>query len=242
MSLQLKCPRCGSSAELTPGEPTPSSCPKCGGPLASTDGDATLTQTQSLGSYAAQRIAALALDVPGFEVKEEIGRGGMGIVVRARQLSLNREVALKVLPPTLAGDVARLDRFRHEATMAAALTNSHILPLFDILEISGVPVLVLPFIVGQNLARLISNHRASREKLGGAERRAFDQKYLQLVLPLLDQLLEAVAVIHEVKILHRDIKPSNVLIDAHHHLWLADFGLAQLKEENRGIRQESAVG
>jgi formylglycine-generating enzyme required for sulfatase activity len=240
MNLQLKCPKCGSSAEFTPGERSPISCPKCGGPLASTDGDATATETILFQKTAAD--AAAPFLIPGFLIREKIGEGGMGLVFRARQLSLQREVALKVLPPALTADPANLDRFRYEATVAAKLTNSHILPLFDILDVAGAPVLVLPFIDGPNLSQIITRHHEERKALAGGARGAADRAYLQQVLPLLDQLAEAVEVIHEAKILHRDIKPSNLLVDSRGHLWLADFGLARLGQEGGGGRAQGTPG
>lgn len=228
MSLQLKCPKCGSAAEVTPGERSPSSCPRCGCALASTDGDGTLTESLAFDEAADEFHAIPALQIPGFLVCDKIGHGGMGMVYRARQLSLQREVALKVLTPELMGDASALARFHHEAKLAGALTNSHILPLFDIVEAGGAPVLVMPYIAGRNLAEIIAEHRDARTRLSGAALAAHDRAFLSRMLPLLDQLLEAVAVIHDAGIWHRDIKPSNLLVDAHGHLWLADFGLAQL--------------
>src|SRR5262245_29734248 len=243
MNLQLKCPRCGSSAEFTPGERSPISCPKCGGPLASTDGDATATETILSQKTVADAAGPAPFLIPGFLVREKIGEGGMGVLFRARQLSLQREVALKLLPPALTADPANLDRFRHEAQVAAKLTNSHILPLFDILEVAGAPpVLVMPFIAGPNLSQIITRHHDERKNLAGATRGAADRAYLQQVLALLDQLVEAVGVIHEAKILHRNIKPSKLLGDSHGHLWLADFGLARLGQEGGGGRAQGTPG
>src|SRR5207244_2451785 len=92
---------------------------------------------------------------------EEIGRGGMSIVYRARQRSLDREVALKVLPPAFAADPARLARFRREATVAAGLRDSRILPVFDVLEAEGVPILVLPYVAGCDLGLARLGHEVS---------------------------------------------------------------------------------
>jgi formylglycine-generating enzyme required for sulfatase activity len=189
---------------------------------------------------------ALSFEVPGFELRGELGRGGMGIVYRALQFSLNREVAIKVLPPPLAADLDRLQRFRNEAAVAASLTDSHIVPVFDILEVQGVPFLIMPLIDGTNLARVIRDRQLVREgnpplephplALGG------DQAYLDRILPLLDQMVDAVAVIHKAGVLHRDIKPSNVLVDSRGNLWLSDFGLARLQETGVSTVTGAAVG
>jgi formylglycine-generating enzyme required for sulfatase activity len=185
-------------------------------------------------------------EVPGFELLGELGRGGMGIVYRAWQVSLNREVAIKVLPPPLAADLERLHRFRNEAAVAASLTDSHVVPVFDILEVQGVPFLIMPLIEGPNLGKIIGDRHLVKEgkpppdphpwALGG------DQVYLNRILPVLDQLVEAVAVIHKAGVLHRDIKPSNVLVDGRGNLWLSDFGLARLQETGVGTVTGAAVG
>ncbi len=236
----FRCPRCGSFAVPDEETPAPLRCSNCGGILESTGvGEGTATTPYRARSSAAPSFAP-ALLVRGFRLLGELGRGGMGLVYRARQLSLEREVALKVLPPLLAADPDRLERFRREATLAASLTASHVLPVFDVVDADGVPVLVLPFIDGPNLGRLVEDRRT--EQARDRDRLAADREYLDRLLPLLDQLVEAVAVIHRADILHRDIKPSNLLVDREGGLWLADFGLARLGRESGGTAPGQAVG
>jgi serine/threonine-protein kinase len=155
-------------------------------------------------------------------------------------------VALKVLPSPLASDPCRLERFRHEAQLAAGLFGAHILPVYEVLEVDGVPVLVLPYIPGVDLARIIRDRLTVRQGGHLAAPHPWatlpDQDYLQQMLPLLDQLVEAVAVLHQADVLHRDIKPSNLLVDQQGHLWLADFGLARLGEESQGTLPGHGVG
>jgi serine/threonine protein kinase/formylglycine-generating enzyme required for sulfatase activity len=174
--------------------------------------------------------------VPGFEILGEIARGGMGIVYKARQLSLDRVVALKCLPPSFANDPERLRRFATEAKAAAKLIDHGILPIHDILELDGVPVLVMPYIEGSDLSRIIADRAAVR---GGAlpeGRHAWaqlgEQEYLDRVMGLLDKVIDALARLHQADVLHRDIKPSNILVDNQGNGWLSDFGLARLGNDS----------
>jgi eukaryotic-like serine/threonine-protein kinase len=170
--------------------------------------------------------------VPGFRILERLGKGGMGLVYRAIQLSLDREVALKVVSSTNVANSPRLEGFRKEARIAAALTDAHILPIYDILEVRGLPVLVMPCIEGRDLGRIISGRRAKKRGISPGQVHPWigleDEEYLREILPLLDKLVDAVASLHQAGILHRDVKPSNVLVDKRGNPWLADFGLARL--------------
>jgi formylglycine-generating enzyme required for sulfatase activity len=174
--------------------------------------------------------------VPGFQILGVIGKGGMGVVYKARQRtpSLDRLVALKVLPPALAADPLRVQRFRNEAAVAARLTHSRILPLHDVVEADGVPVLVMPFVEGSDLERILSDRRAVLKGKGADGRHATStltaRGFLDHVLPLLDQAVDAVAVLHEAGVIHRDIKPSNLLVDRRGQVFLSDFGLSRLND------------
>jgi formylglycine-generating enzyme required for sulfatase activity len=184
--------------------------------------------------------------LPGFELEGELGRGGMGIVYAARQRSLNRKVALKVLSPVLASQPRFLARFRNEAAIAAGLVDAHILPVYDILESKGVPVLVLPLIAGADLGKIL--HHRNRVRHGEAPARPHpwalldDRAYLDRVLPLLDQVVAAVTAMQAAHVLHRDIKPSNVLVDEQGHPWLSDFGLARFEAHGSGTSPGVVLG
>jgi serine/threonine protein kinase/formylglycine-generating enzyme required for sulfatase activity len=116
--------------------------------------------------------------------------------------------------------------------VAAALTDSRILPLLDLLEGDSSPVLVIPYVEGTDLGRIISDRRAIRQgkPLMASHPWATleDKEYLAQILPVLDKVIEAVTVIHQAHVVHRDIKPSNVLVDRNGSVWLTDFGLARL--------------
>ncbi|MFL5241058.1 MAG: protein kinase domain-containing protein [Gemmataceae bacterium] len=167
----------------------------------------------------------------GFEIAGEIGRGGMGIVYRAWQERLQRWVALKCLPPAFAEDSERLWRFRQEARLAAQLTEHGILQVYDVLEVGNTPILVLPFIEGSDLSKILNQRRTLRE---GKEVRdphpwatLSIADYLTQILPFFDKLLDALVCLHGAGILHRDLKPSNILVDKNGNGWLTDFGLAR---------------
>lgn len=134
--------------------------------------------------------------VAGYEIREEIGRGGMGVVYRAWQPGLGRLVALKrLLNPDVAGKKA-LDRFRNEATVLATLKHPNIVDVYDVGEQDGQPYIAMELVEGIPLAEEL------REKLLGSQSAA----------QLLIQLADAVAAAHELGIIHRDLKPQNVLI------------------------------
>jgi serine/threonine-protein kinase len=194
-------------------------------------------KTKELAATASSPPLPSALESPlpritGFEVLALLGRGGMGIVYLARQLKLGRKVALKVLPPALAGDPERLRRFRNEAEIAAKLADCRIVPVLDIIEADGSPILVMQFIEGCDLGRIIADRHEVRAGESAEGRHPWatlsDQVYLDHILPVLDMVLESVVALHQGQVVHRDIKPSNILIDQRNNAWLGDFGLARL--------------
>jgi formylglycine-generating enzyme required for sulfatase activity/tRNA A-37 threonylcarbamoyl transferase component Bud32 len=203
------------------------------------------TETKPLGEFRPPA-PELALAIPGFEVREEIGRGGMGIVYRAYRKSLDQEVAIKVLPQAMALDPRLLSRFRNEAKIGATLIDSHVLPVFDVQDVQGVPVIVMPLIKGTNLGNILSDRTKVKKGKAPADPHAWamldDRKYLDKVLPVLDQVVAGVVALHRRDILHRDIKPSNVLLDEHGNAWLSDFGLARLAGSGQGTHPGMEIG
>jgi TolB-like protein/Flp pilus assembly protein TadD len=146
-----------------------------------------------------------------FEVTAKIGEGGMGAVYRARDTRLGRDVAIKVLPEDVAGDVERLARFEREARLLASLNHPNIATLHGLEESGGRLFLVMELIEGETLAR-----RLLRGPLP-----------LEEALPLFRQIGDALAAAHRKDVVHRDLKPSNIQITPEGRAKLLDFGLAK---------------
>jgi serine/threonine protein kinase len=183
--------------------------------------------------YAPGAPPPLSFDLEGFQILGELGHGGMGVVYKAWQPSLQRYVALKVVRPPYHTDSQQLARFRREARAVSGLNDPGILPVFEILESPDGPVIVLPLIDGSDLGKILGARRATLEGRTGVPpilpwSTFSDAEYLDWSLSVLDRLIDAVVALHRAEVLHRDIKPSNVLIDRGGHVVLSDFGLARL--------------
>ena len=186
-----------------------------------------------------------------FRIVREIGRGGMGIVYEAEQLSLRRRVALKVLPFAAVLDPRHLQRFKNEALAAASLRHANIVPVYAVGCERGVHYYAMQYIRGQTLAEAIAILRRSA---GSAVQqpestnavRATDTALIvglstagcadarsefRAVAAVGVQLAEALEHAHAAGVIHRDIKPSNILLDDSGVPWITDFGLAQLQHQ-----------
>ena len=155
----------------------------------------------------------------------ELGRGGMGVVYEAEQEPLGRRVAVKVLPRAAMFDPRSRARFLREAQIVAKLRHPHIVPVFTAGEQDGVPYLVMELIEGVGLDRLMGEQPSGEFHAPGTP------AYHQWVVRIGLQAAEALAFAHEQGYLHRDIKPANLLLEPTGHLWLTDFGLARLAED-----------
>ncbi len=149
--------------------------------------------------------------VGDYEILDEIGRGGMGVVFRARQISLGRIVALKMILRGELASAADLTRFRGEAESAARLHHPHVTAVYEIGDHEGQPFFSMQFVEGTTLARkIVDGPLPAREAA-------------RLLLPVCRAIAEA----HRQGLLHRDLKPSNILIDRAGHPFVSDFGLAK---------------
>jgi eukaryotic-like serine/threonine-protein kinase len=167
-----------------------------------------------------------------FRLGREIGRGGIGVVYEATQISLGRRVAVKVLPPTSLGDPRQVRRFEVEAQAAASLQHPGIVPVFAYGRERGVPYFAMRLIEGRNLAEIVVDRR-ERFRCGLPPHE---------VAQLGRQAAEALDYAHRNEVLHRDIKPSNLLVDADGRLWVADFGLARVRSDSDLTASGDVIG
>jgi len=218
----------------TPTPPTEASrnCPLCGARLpdgAGEDECPRCLMAQIVAPTQAQEGAApemappmapeeLAPHFPQFEILECLGRGGMGVVYKARQRSLDRLVAIKLLAPERAGDPSFAERFAREAKALAALSHPNIVGVHDFGEAGGFCYLVMEFVDGVNLRELLRSGKLSPEEALG------------IVPPVCDALQCA----HDCGIVHRDIKPENLLLDKSGQVKIADFGIAKILGRDPG--------
>ena len=164
-----------------------------------------------------------------YSLEGEIGRGGMSVVYRARDIRLNRPVAIKVLPPELAYDPAIRTRFTREAQTSAQLAHPHIVPIYDVGEREGIAYFVMAIVTGGNLADLLARE---------------PRLPLPQVRKILTEIAEALHYAHQRGVIHRDIKPDNILLDGESgRVMVTDFGIARAIEAGTRLTVTgSAVG
>lgn len=191
-------------------------------------------QLDVAGQISAQEAAFLqgAPQIPGYKIISELGRGGMGVVYRAKQLSANRDVALKVvrndvldtLP--LATRQTTLDRFRHEAHAAAQLEHENLVPVYDVGDSGSLRYYAMRFVEGNSLYDMI-RHRA----LGNRDAARY-----------IEPVARGLHYAHEQGVLHRDLKPHNIIVEAKSNQpRLTDFGLAKFIDEQGELTRAGEV-
>ncbi|HXQ35646.1 MAG TPA: serine/threonine-protein kinase, partial [Anaerolineales bacterium] len=160
-----------------------------------------------------------------YRIIKQIGRGGMATVYKAYQPSMDRHVAIKILPGELAESKEFVGRFQQEARIIAKLEHLHILPVFDYGENDGITYLVMRYLEAGTLKDRLESGPISFSEI--------DQ--------LLTQLCQALNYAHEHGIIHRDLKPANALVDEDGNLFLTDFGIAKLLEGTSSFTHTDAV-
>jgi serine/threonine protein kinase len=193
-------------------------------PAALLEGGAPVHVDLELGASANGTLAQTAIGepapvVPGYQLIELLGRGGMGEVWRALQVSLNRPVAVKILPSKFAQDREFVARFEKEATALASLNHPNVVQIIDRGQAGTHYYFAMELVPGVNLRELLNGRRPP----------------LNDALRIMVQVARAIDYAHEQKVVHRDLKPENVLVDARGHVKIADFGLAGMKDSERNI-------
>ena len=202
-----------------------------------------------------------------FRIVREIGRGGMGIVYEAHELSLGRRVALKVLSFASGLDPVRLQRFRNEAQSAAQLHHTHIVPVYAVGADRGVHYYAMQLIEGRSLAQVIAALRQARDSASAKEpSQALDvsnspsrdtnevdvtnpmsgrsgrNQHYRKVAKMTVQAAVGLAHAHLYGVIHRDIKPANLMLDPVGNIWITDFGLAQIQTDSNLTRSGDMLG
>jgi len=158
---------------------------------------------------------------PQFEILECLGRGGMGVVYKARQKSLDRIVAIKILPPERVGEEKFSDRFAVEAATLAKLSHPNIVTVHDFGETGGLFFIVMEYVDGVNLRDLLRDGKLEPKQ----------------ALAIVPPICEALQYAHDKGIVHRDIKPENLLLDRDGRIKIADFGIAGRTDSARVLRR-----
>lgn len=162
----------------------------------------------------------------GYQIDRVVGQGGMGLVYRARQRRPERVVALKVIAPELAADPDFRARFEQESATAALIEHPNVIPVYEVGEDDGVLFLVMRFVQGVDLGRLLAEHGPLEPERAAR---------------LISQVADALDAAHARGLVHRDVKPGNILIAAQDHVYLTDFGLTKRTTETRRVTRTGMV-
>jgi serine/threonine protein kinase len=219
-----QCPRCGATL---PADTPEGLCPRClaamhFGPETELTGEARSAPLPPLSPE------ELAPHFPQLEILQCLGRGGMGVVYKTRQKSLNRFAALKLLAPERAKDGEFAKRFTREAHALAALNHPHIVTVYDFGQAGGFYFLLMEFVDGVTLRQAMNAKR-------------FTPKQALAVVP---PVCEALQYAHDHGIVHRDIKPENLLLDKEGRVKIADFGIAKIMgdDSSTGLAESQPAG
>jgi hypothetical protein len=200
--------------------PAPSSAPRAR-PRAATPA-ARPTPRPPASPPARPKISAASLTVPilpegtilggRYEIDMPLGEGGMGAVYKAKDLALERLVALKVIRPELAGNPDILARFKQEILLASKVTHRNVIRIYDLGDADGIQFITLEYLEGEDLRSLLHERGTLPVEQSGT---------------IVEQMLNGLSVAHQQGILHRDLKPGNIMLEADGRVVVMDFGLAR---------------
>ena len=165
-------------------------------------------------------------EIGQYQVQDEIAKGGMATVYRAYQPSMNRDVAIKILPSSFSHDASFEERFYREVSIIASLQHPHILPVYDFGTYNNMPFIAMAYLSGGTLSDWMKEESLSVDE----------------VIRVIRQIADALDFAHSKGILHRDFKPANVLLDERGNTYLADFGLAKVTQERSEITGGAILG
>src|SRR5881628_3094768 len=162
-----------------------------------------------------------------YSLERELGRGGMGVVYLAREVRLDRPVAIKLLPPGMARDGTLRERFLREARTAAKLSHPHIIPIFTVDEVGDFVFFAMAYVDGETLTERVRR----RGPLPPSE-----------AARVLREVAWALAYAHSQGLVHRDVKPDNILLENNGRVLVADFGIASVVAGAGGLTSEEVIG
>jgi DNA-directed RNA polymerase subunit RPC12/RpoP len=221
--IAFACSHCGRQFQVNEdfaGRSWP--CPTCSQPVTvpgpSIDAAWLLDPSRGPGALA---------EFGSYRILSVLGKGGMGIVYRAQDPQLQREVAIKMLLPSVAAEPESRQRFLREARATAAIENDHVVAIYQVGEERGIPYLVMPFLKGETLEHWQQRHRPAP---------------VADILRLGREIATGLAAAHARGLIHRDVKPSNIWLEAPSgRVKILDFGLARVVEETGGLTQTGMV-
>ncbi|MBV8269550.1 MAG: serine/threonine protein kinase [Planctomycetaceae bacterium] len=185
-----------------------------------------LTRNQAIRILKALGESAKKLEIPGYQILEKLGKGSMGVVYKARQIAVDRIVAVKILLSALAQNKEFITRFGREAKIAAKLSHNNIVNAIDAGEVNGYHYFVMEYVEGSTIKDTLDKGQVFEEK-----------EALEIVLAVAEALKHA----HDRGLIHRDIKPENVILTKHGGVKLADLGLARLTADEKWAMSEAGM-